>query len=61
MKMQNERRRKGLKVKTFLLTLGVGMVAGGAVALLLPPQSPVRSTMQKAVDSVEQSVTNMMQ
>lgn len=50
-----------MKVKTFLLTLGIGMVAGGAVALLLPPQSPVRSTMQKAVDSVEQSVTNMMQ
>ena len=50
-----------MKVKSFLLTLGVGMVAGGAVALLLPPQSPVRRTMQKAVDSMEQSVTNMMQ
>lgn len=50
-----------MQVRTFLLTLGVGMVAGGAIALMLPPQSPVRSTVQKAVDSVEQSVSNMMQ
>lgn len=50
-----------MKVKTFLLTLGIGVVAGGAIALMLPPQSPVRSTVQKAVDSVEQSVSNMMQ
>ncbi len=50
-----------MKVKTFLLTLGVGVVAGGALALMLPPQSPVRRTVQNAVDSVEQSMSNMMQ
>lgn len=49
-----------MQVKGFLLTLGVGMVAGGAVALMLPQQSPVRKTAQKAVDSVEQSISNMM-
>ena len=50
-----------MKVKSFLLTLGVGVVAGGAIALMLPPQSPVRRTVQSAVDSVEQSMSNMMQ
>ncbi len=50
-----------MKVKTFLLTLGVGVVAGGAIALMLPPQSPVRNTVQKAVDSMEHSMSSMMQ
>lgn len=50
-----------MQVKTFLLTLGAGIVAGGAIALMLPPQSPVRRTAQKAVDSMEQSVSDMMQ
>lgn len=50
-----------MQVKTFLLTLGVGVVAGGAIALMLPPQSTVRRTAQKAVDSMGQSVSDMMQ
>lgn len=50
-----------MQVKTFFLTLGVGIVAGGAIALMLPPQSPARRTAQKAVDSMEQSVADMMQ
>ena len=49
-----------MQVKGFLLTLGVGMVAGGAVALMLPQQSQMRKTAQKAVDSLEQSVSEMM-
>ncbi len=49
-----------MQAKTFLLTLGLGMAAGGAVALMLPQQSKVRKTAQKAVDSLEQSVTDMM-
>ena len=46
--------------KGFLLTLGLGMAAGGAVALMLPQQSKVRKTAQKAVDTMEQSISDMM-
>ena len=42
-----------MQVRSFLLTLGVGMLAGGAVALMLPQQSPVRQKAQQAVDSLE--------
>ena len=49
-----------MQVKGFLLTLGLGMVAGGTVALMLPQNCTVRKTAQKAADTVEQSVSNMM-
>lgn len=49
-----------MQVKGFLLTLGLGIAAGGAVALMLPQQSPVRKSAQKAVDKLEQSVSDMM-
>ena len=49
-----------MQVKGFFLTLGLGMAAGGAVALMLPQQSKVRKTAQKAVDSVEQTISDMM-
>ena len=49
-----------MQVKGFLLTLGLGMAAGSAVALMLPQQSKVRKTAQRAVDSVEQSISDMM-
>ncbi len=47
-----------MQVRSFLLTLGAGMLAGGAVALMLPQQSPVRREAQKAVDSLEQAVAD---
>ena len=50
-----------MQAKNFLLTLGLGMVAGGAVALMLPQQSQARKTAQKAVDTLEESVSKMMQ
>lgn len=50
-----------MQVKGFLLTLGIGMVAGSAVALMLPQQSAVRKTAQKAVDSMEQGICDAMQ
>lgn len=50
----------GMQARSFLLTLGLGMAVGGAVALMLPQQSKVRKTAQKAVDSLEQSVSQMM-
>ncbi len=49
-----------MKAKTFLLTLGLGMAAGGAVALMLPEQSKARKTAQKAVDMAEEKMTEMM-
>ena len=50
-----------MQVKAFLLTLGIGMAAGGAGALMLPQQSSIRKTAQKAVDSMEQGIANVMQ
>lgn len=50
-----------MQAKTFFLTLGVGMVAGGAAMLMLPPQSTARKTAQKAVDKAEQKMSQMMQ
>lgn len=50
-----------MQVKAFLLTLGIGMAAGGAVALMLPQQSSIRKTAQKVVDSMEQGIANVMQ
>ena len=50
-----------MQVRSFLLTLGAGMLAGGAVALMLPQQSPVRREAQKAVDSLEQTFSDAAQ
>lgn len=50
-----------MQVRSFLLTLGAGMLDGGAVALMLPQQSPVRQEAQKAVDSLEQTVADAAQ
>ena len=50
-----------MKVGSFMLTLGVGMLAGGVAVLMLPQQSQARKTAQKAVDSLEQAVTEMVQ
>lgn len=50
-----------MKATGFLLTLGLGMAAGGAAVLMLPQQSKVRKTAQKTVDSMEQSISEMLQ
>lgn len=47
-----------MQVKSFLFTLGAGMVAGGTVALMLPQQSQARKTAQKAADRLEQTVSD---
>ncbi len=49
-----------MQVKSFLFTLGLGMAAGGAAVLMMPQNSKARKTAQKAVDSMEQSVTKMV-
>ena len=46
-----------MQVRSFLLTLGLGMAAGGTVALMLPRQSGVRRAAQKAADAVAQTIT----
>ena len=48
-----------MQVRSFLLTLGLGMAAGGTVALMLPRQSGVRREAQKA--AVEQTITDAVQ
>ena len=48
-----------MQVKSFVLTLGVGMVAGATAALMLPTQSSVRKAAQKAADTVAQSVSKV--
>lgn len=48
-----------MQVKSFLLTLGLGMAAGGAAALMLPQNSKARKTAQKAVNTVEDTVMKM--
>lgn len=59
----SEQRKEANAVKAtgFLLTLGLGMAAGGAAVLMLPQQSKVRKTAQKTVDSMEQSISEMLQ
>lgn len=49
-----------MQAKSFLITLGLGMAAGGAAILLIPQNSKARKTAQKAVDSMEESIANMM-
>ncbi|MBQ2446473.1 MAG: hypothetical protein II272_08510 [Oscillospiraceae bacterium] len=49
-----------MKVSTFLLTLGAGMVAGGAAALMLPEQCAPRKAAQKAVNKAEEKMMDMM-
>ena len=49
-----------MKVAGFMFTLGLGMVAGGMAALMLPQQSAARKTAQKAADAMEQSISGMM-
>ncbi len=50
-----------MEVKTFLFALGAGMVAGGVATLMLPRQSQVRKTAQKAADAIEQTATDAAQ
>ena len=49
-----------MKATTFLLTLGIGMVAGSAAVLMLPEQCSVRKTAQKAVNVAEEKMMDMM-
>ena len=49
-----------MKTKTFLLTLGLGMAAGGAVALMLPEQCTARKAAQKAVDKAEDKMAQVL-
>lgn len=47
-----------MKTGAFFTAVGLGMAAGATVALMLPRQCAIRQTMQKAADSVEQTVSD---
>ena len=49
-----------MQVKTFLLTLGAGMLGGAAVSMLLPEVCGVRRSAQDAVDSAKLAVSDML-
>lgn len=45
-----------MQVKSFLLTLGLGMVGGAAAVTMLPKKPQVRQAVTKAADSIENAV-----
>ena len=45
-----------MQVKTFFLTLGLGMVGGAVAATVLPKQPQVQQAVSKAADSIENAV-----
>lgn len=45
-----------MQVKSFLLTLGLGMVGGAVAATVLPKQPQVKQAVTKAADSIETAV-----
>lgn len=50
-----------MQIKTLMLALGAGMVAGGVAALMLPTQSQVRKAAQKAADTIGQTANEAAQ
>ena len=48
-----------MKVKSFALTLGLGMVGGAVAAALLPRQPQVRQAVSKAADCVEEAAQSV--
>jgi hypothetical protein len=45
-----------MKIKTFALTLGLGMVGGAVAATVLPRQPKVRQAITNAADTIENAV-----
>ena len=45
-----------MEVKSFVATIGLGMVAGATVAMMLPKQSQMRAMADKAAQSVEKTI-----
>ena len=45
-----------MTIKSFVLTLGLGMVGGAVAATVLPKQPQVRKAVSKAADTVETAV-----
>ena len=45
-----------MSIKSFALTLGLGMVGGAAAALVLPKQPMVQQAVSRAADSIENAV-----
>lgn len=45
-----------MTIKSFALTLGLGMVGGAVAAAVLPKQPQVKKAVSKAADTVENAV-----
>ena len=45
-----------MEIKSFVATMGVGMVAGATVVMMLPKRSKVRVMANRAARSVENAV-----
>lgn len=48
-----------MKLKGFVVSMGVGLAAGAVTAMMLPKQSTTRKAIQKAAYAVEDAATNM--
>lgn len=49
-----------MEIKAFLATMGLGVVAGAAAALMIPKQSDVYQTADKAAKAMKQEVRKVM-
>jgi gas vesicle protein len=49
-----------MKTGTFLTGLGLGMMAGGAAAMLLPERCRMRKKAKRVAHELEHSISHMM-
>ena len=49
-----------MEVKAFAATLGLGLMAGAATALMIPKQSKLYKTANNAAQTLKQEVTDAM-
>lgn len=45
-----------MQVRSFVWTMGIGMAAGAAIAMVLPKQPQVKTAVAKAADTIEDAV-----
>ena len=50
-----------MEMKSFALTMGLGVAAGAAAVLMLPRNNKARRVAQKAANSIENTVEDAME
>ena len=45
-----------MQIRSFAITMGIGIAAGAVAAMMLPKQSAARKLVNKAADKVENAV-----